>query len=162
MSDDRELKEKSGEHPAGDSGQILLLGLFLVVWVIDSFFLRLSTFPADFVSLSSRLIAAGILLTLGFVLAGAAHSIVDLAKQNGSVRTTGVFRYVRHPLYLGSILFYVSLTVATGSLISLAMTAVIIIFYNFIAGYEEQLLVRRHGVEYEQYMNRTGKWIPKL
>ena len=34
------MKEKRGEHPFGDAGQFILLGLFLVVWIGDSFFLK--------------------------------------------------------------------------------------------------------------------------
>jgi len=35
-----DMKEKEGEHPFGDAGQLISLGVFLVVWVGDSFFLR--------------------------------------------------------------------------------------------------------------------------
>ena len=38
------MKEKNGEHPFGDAGQLILLGVFLVVWVGDSFFLRKTNF----------------------------------------------------------------------------------------------------------------------
>lgn len=50
------MKGKNGEHPFGDIGQLILLGLFLVVWVGDSFFLRISTFPSDYVPMYMRLI----------------------------------------------------------------------------------------------------------
>ena len=45
------MKKKNGEHPLGDSGQLVLLVLFLLIWVVDSFFLRISTFLSDFISL---------------------------------------------------------------------------------------------------------------
>ena len=50
------MKKKNGEHPLGDSGQLVLLVLFLLIWVVDSFFLRISTFLSDDVSLLIRLV----------------------------------------------------------------------------------------------------------
>jgi hypothetical protein len=50
------MKEKNGEHPFGDSGQLVLLVAFLIVWVADSFFLRISTFLSDDISLLIRLV----------------------------------------------------------------------------------------------------------
>jgi hypothetical protein len=48
------MKEKNGEHPFGDSGQVILLVLFLRIWVVDSFFLRISTFLYNDISLLVR------------------------------------------------------------------------------------------------------------
>jgi hypothetical protein len=48
------MKEQNGEHPFGDSGQSILLVLFLGIWVVDSFFLRISTFLYNDISLLVR------------------------------------------------------------------------------------------------------------
>jgi len=69
-------------------------------------------------------------------------------------------RYVRHPLYLACILFYLAPAISTISLISLVLVAGIFIFYNFMAGYEERLLEALFGEEYSTYKKRTGKWAP--
>jgi hypothetical protein len=45
------MKEKNGEHPFGDTGQLISLGVFVVVWIGDSFFLRQSTFLSNYVPL---------------------------------------------------------------------------------------------------------------
>ncbi len=50
------MKEKNGEHPFGDSGQLVLLVLFLLIWVVDSFLLKISTVLSDDISLYIRLI----------------------------------------------------------------------------------------------------------
>ena len=50
------MKEKNGEHPFGESGQLILLFLFLLIWVMDSFLLKISTFLSDDISLYIRLI----------------------------------------------------------------------------------------------------------
>jgi hypothetical protein len=49
------MKEKNGEHPLGDTGQLILFGLFLVIWILDSFILQRSTFLANTIPLAIRL-----------------------------------------------------------------------------------------------------------
>jgi protein-S-isoprenylcysteine O-methyltransferase Ste14 len=78
------------------------------------------------------------------------------------VVTTGAFRYVRHPLYLASILTYFGLTVSTGSISSLVLFIGIFVFYNYIAGYEEKLMDKKFGDEYKKYKKKTGKWVMKI
>jgi isoprenylcysteine carboxyl methyltransferase (ICMT) family protein YpbQ len=117
-----------------------LLVLFLLIWVVDSFFLRISTFLSDYISLYIRLIILGLILVTAVYLVRSGHTIVSHEQRPSGVVSTGAFRYVRHPLYLGSVLFYLGLTVSTASLFSLGLVVVIIIFYNHIASYEEKLL----------------------
>lgn len=156
------MKSREGEHPYGDTGQWILLGLFLVVWVGDSFFLQASTFLSGHVPLYLRLIVLGLCLVVAFWLFRSGHVVVSDEKPAQGLVVTGVFRHVRHPLYLASILTYVGLTVSTLSLLSLALLLVIFAFYDYIARYEERQLAGRFGQEYEGYRERTGKWIPKI
>jgi len=155
------LKVKNGEHPFGDLGQVILFLLFLVVWVGDSFFLHKSTFLSNYVPLYIRLAILGFALITGIYLFRSGHFIVSRDRKHDSVVSTGVFRYVRHPLYLASILFYLGLTISTLSLFSIALFVGIFIFYNYIASYEEKLLESNFGDEYREYKKITGKWVPK-
>lgn len=115
------MREKDGEHPFGDAGQLIWLGVFLVTWVGDSFFLRKSTFLSDYVPLYIRLAFLGITLITAIYLFGSGHVVVSHDHRPNKVLTTGAFRYVRHPLYLASILTYLGLTISTLSLFSLAL-----------------------------------------
>ena len=156
------MKEKKGEHPFGDAGQLILLGVFLVVWVGDSFFLRKSTFLSDYVPQYIRLIILGLSLITAMCLFRSGHVLVRHEKRPNSVVATGAFRYVRHPLYLACILTYLGLTVSTASLFSLALLVGIFVFHNYIASYEEELLETKYGEEYRDYKMRTGKWMPTI
>ena len=138
----------------------MLFFIFLAVWVVDSFFLRFSTFPADGVPLLTRLVLAAALLVAAILLVRAGHTVIGHDDEQRGLVTTGAFRYVRHPLYLGSMLFYLGLLLATFSLASLGVFVVIVIFYNHIAGYEERLLEERFGEEYARYRERSGRWLP--
>ena len=156
------MKEKKGEHPLGDAGQLIFLALFLIVWAVDSFFMHKSTFLSGYVPLYIRLAILGIAILLGFCLARSGHVVIQHESRPTKVVGTGAFRYVRHPLYLASILFYFGLAVSTASLLSLGLLAVMFIFYNYIASYEEKLMDKKFGEDYIRYMKRTGKWVPKI
>ncbi len=155
------MKEKNGEHPYGDAGQLILLALFLVVWVGDSFFLHVSTFLSNQVHLYIRLAISSLALVAAVSLFKSGHVVAHERRPAGVV-STGAFRYVRHPLYLAGILFYFGLSVSTASLLSLTLLAMIFVFYDYIAGYEEKLLEMKYGERYSSYRRRTGKWLPRI
>jgi protein-S-isoprenylcysteine O-methyltransferase Ste14 len=158
------MKENNGEHPLGDSGQLMLLILFLLIWVVDSFLLRISTFLSDDISLYIRLVILGLLLVTALYLVRSGHTVVSHEQRPSAsgVVLTGAFQYVRHPLYLGSIMFYLGLAVSTASLFSLGLVVIIFFFYDYIASYEEKLLEDRFHEEYRNYKIKTGKWVPRI
>ncbi len=157
---DAKMKEKNGEHPLGDAAQLSLFGLFMVIWILDSFVLRRSTFLTAYIPLVLRLIILGLALAVSAYLFKTGHVVVSGSQRPTTVVTSGAFRYVRHPLYLGSILIYFGMTVSTASIFCLALLVVIILFYNYIAGYEEKLLETKMGEAYARYKMSTGKWMP--
>ncbi len=156
------MKEKNGEHPFGDAGQLICLGAFLAVWPADSFYFSWSTFLSGGFPLTLRLGLLALSLILGLYLFGSAHKVTDTDKRPPGVLRSGAFRYVRHPLYLASMLFYAGLAVSTFSLLSLLLLLPIFAFYNHIARYEERLLEEKFGENYTLYRTTTGRWVPKL
>jgi protein-S-isoprenylcysteine O-methyltransferase Ste14 len=88
--------------------------------------------------------------------------VVSHEQKPAEVVSEGAFRFVRHPLYLASLLTYLGLTILTASTISFLMIFGIFIFYNYIAGYEEKLLIAKYGEAYQLYRDKTGKWFPRL
>ncbi len=159
----QEPENLTGEHPWGDIGQILLFLIFLIVWISDSFIVPFSTFLANSVPIYFRLPLALVILLGAVYFIKSAHQIIfNLESQRPTVIRTGVFGLVRHPLYLGSILFYAGLVVLTLSMVSLGIWIVILLFYHFIAKYEEELLRHRFGVEYEKYSSEVPMWVPGI
>lgn len=156
-------KDLVGEHPLGDVGQIILLIVFLIVWIMDSFVFRFSTFLAGSLHLFIRLFLAALVLAVGLYLAQKSIQLVFKEERDTpQVIKIGVFAHVRHPMYLASILFYVGLIVATFSLLSLALGILIFFFYNHIAAYEEEMLGAELGEAYKEYKSVVPRWIPRL
>lgn len=156
------MTEKNGEHPWGDTGQLILFLCFMVVWVGDSFFVRISTFASAYLPLFIRLLVSAFAIILAVYLGKAGHGVVSRKHPPAGVVSTGAFRYVRHPLYLASLLFYFGLAVSTACLFCLGLLVAIFIFYDCIATYEEKLLEVKYGKDYFLYKKKTGKWIPKF
>ncbi len=153
----------AGEHHWGDAGQLLLLFVFLLVYTIDSFWLEYSTFL-------NELISPYIRIPLGIVFCGLAGwlSFTGLYTVFGKHDTTArviqetVFRFLRHPIYLGAILVYLGLLMFSLSLLAALVWIVIIYFYHFLAIYEEKLLLKKFGEEYAAYMQTVPRWMPRL
>lgn len=153
----------AGEHPIGDGGQLVLFIVFLIVWIVDSFVLRISISPARYVSLFIR-------IPLGLVLVGAAvyfakegmRIVFAEVRADPAVIKAGVFGRVRHPVYLGCILFYMGMVILTFSILSAILWVVIMMFYHYISRYEERLLLKKFGTEYEEYRRSVPMWIPRI
>lgn len=83
------MRSKEGEHPWGDAGQVVLLGLFLVVWIGDSFFWRRTTFLAGVVPLAARLAGLVLALAAATLLVRSGHTVVDHGHESEGVVSSG-------------------------------------------------------------------------
>ena len=152
------LPEKNGEHPYGDTGQLVLLGLFLLVWTADSFFLKFSTFLAAHIPLFIRLLFLAAALAVAGWLTKSGHIVLRHDKPKGVI-AKGAFKYTRHPLYFSALLFYIGLSILSVSLFACAVTGIMIFpFYQYIARYEEELMLSKHGKKYRDYMKQVSRW----
>lgn len=158
----RNREDLCEEHPRGDLGQWIFAVAFLAVWAIDSFWLKLTTFPAASVPLYIRIPVAALLVFTGIYLAVKGHrAVFGEVRKPPSVIRSGVFSHTRHPLYLSNIVIYLGLMVLTMSLASLIIWAIIFIFYDRISAYEEVRLTERFGEEYSNYTKQVPRWIPR-
>jgi protein-S-isoprenylcysteine O-methyltransferase Ste14 len=153
----------TGEHRWGDTGQLILLFLFLGIWITDSFIFHYTTSLLEGVPNFIRVPAAGLVLICGWYLArGGMKAVFGTARENPEVISTGVFHIVRHPIYTGAILFYMGASLITMSIASAAFLLVIIAFYITICRYEERILAEAFGNDYLEYKKKTGMLFPKL
>jgi protein-S-isoprenylcysteine O-methyltransferase Ste14 len=153
----------TGEHKFGDTGQLVLFLLFLLVWILDSFVFEFSTFLKELIPLYLRLSLTGLLLFSGWYLARRGiRAVFGTQRDKPELIAEGVFRLVRHPIYTGALLFYLAAILSTLSLISGGFYLVIIAFYFFICRYEEKILTETFGNDYLEYKKKTGMLFPKL
>lgn len=151
----------TGEYVFGDMGQLILLVVFLVVWIADSFVFKYSTFLTQYISNYIRVPIALIVLIISGLLAGfGLNTVFGKTREEPQVITTGVFSIVRHPVYLGSILLYLGFILLSLSLLSVLVWILIIVFYYMISRYEEKLLTQRFGSVYEECKKKVPMLFP--
>lgn len=76
--------------------------------------------------------------------------------------TEGVYRHVRHPLYLGEISRNFGFCLILSSLYGFLLMAVGNLVLLFRIEIEERMLVQEFGREYEEYRKNTKKLIPYI
>lgn len=74
----------------------------------------------------------------------------------------GVYRYIRHPLYLGAILLNLGIILLFSSLLGFLVMMGYIPCVLYRIQIEEKMLVERFGKEYRDYMKKTKKIIPLI
>jgi protein-S-isoprenylcysteine O-methyltransferase Ste14 len=142
-------------------GQLILLVVFLVVWIADSFVFKYFTFLTQYISNYIRVPIALIVLVISGLLAWAGLKIVfGETREEPQVITTGVFSIVHHPIYFGSILLYLGFILLSLSLLSVLIWFIIIVFYYMISRHEEKLLTQRFGSAYEEYKKKVPMLFP--
>ena len=106
--------------------------------------------------------------TLGLVVAGVAtlqllggKSLTPMPtpRDDAELQTAGMFRHVRHPIYSCLLLWALGVTIAAASLLHLALFALLWLFFNAKAAYEEVKLADKFP-EYAEYAARTRRFIP--
>ena len=76
--------------------------------------------------------------------------------------TSGPYKYIRHPLYTFGFLMILSVAVASASLLIFGLVFITWIPLALRTPLEEQKLVDAFGDEYQEYMSRTGRYLPRL
>jgi protein-S-isoprenylcysteine O-methyltransferase Ste14 len=157
-------KGLGAEHPINDRVQAVFLVVYLAVWSLDSFVFHLSTMLAEWVPVFVRAPLGILSFIVGIYLVVKSEAAVfgrTSAEQTGKPEfvTTGVYAWVRHPMYLGSLLVLLAFFFATLSLLSLLVWTGFFIFYDRMATYEEQDLIRILGEQYSNYQKQVPKWL---
>jgi len=76
---------------------------------------------------------------------------------------SGLFRYVRNPMYVAVLSLIFGQGLLFGSIHVLEYgIAVWVAFYFFVLVYEEPTLRKSYGREYEEFCANVPRWIPRL
>jgi len=82
---------------------------------------------------------------------------------NQEIVQIGIYKFIRHPAYTGSLLSFLGLGIAVNnwlSLICIFMPIYAAFYYRIVV--EESVLKKAFGIKYESYTKRTGKLLPKI
>jgi len=150
------------EHPNCDRVQNIAIPLFLVVWGVDSFLLKWTTFLSASVSSPLRLLGGLFLVVFGVYMTWVSHETVFSEEGSQGLVDWGVYGLCRHPMYLGVVSLFLGLSFATFSVSAFLISVALFILYDRFTAYEEEMLVEALGEEYREYQRRVHKWFPKF
>ena len=104
-------------------------------------------------------------LTLGvlsFRALGSALTANPVPREKASLVTKGVYAQVRHPIYTAVVLAAAGFTLAVGSMWTLLVAIGLAVFLFSKSRWEDRLLARKFGAEWDEWAKRTGALVPKI
>ncbi len=120
--------------------------------------------PRSVMSTSVALIVGGaglVMLVSGAKALGRSLTILPRPREDAEFVSSGVYRWIRHPIYTGVILTVIAWAVYRGSLRHVVLAAGVALFFAVKARREERWLVARFPA-YEAYRRRTGSFLPRV
>jgi len=105
---------------------------------------------------------AGLLLVWTFRSLGRNLTDTVVTRQEHTLVTTGPYRWVRHPLYTAAALATLANSLAAANWFFLVAGCVVLLLLVIRTRNEEQNLIARFGDDYRNYMQRTGRFVPRL
>jgi protein-S-isoprenylcysteine O-methyltransferase Ste14 len=89
-------------------------------------------------------------------------SIALELQDNHKLITSGPYKRIRHPMYLGIFLYTIGMILVSSDLLVLIFFAFSIwVNYRRIPE-EEEMMIERFGDEYREYMKRSGRLLPRI
>jgi protein-S-isoprenylcysteine O-methyltransferase Ste14 len=116
-----------------------------------------------FVSLMGLVLMAiaGVILLVSFAGLGNSLTASPLPKQRGQLITTGLYSYVRHPIYSGLLLLSLGAVLDAGWWPQLVVALMLFLLLRIKAQFEESLL-RKAYPKYAAYAAKTPMFFPRL
>jgi protein-S-isoprenylcysteine O-methyltransferase Ste14 len=83
-------------------------------------------------------------------------------KEGHSLITSGPYGLIRHPMYTSLFMIFIGLAIVSSFWLHWILTIIMIIFFFRIVKIEEDMMINEFGEEYESYIERTGRYLPRL
>ena len=100
-----------------------------------------------------------VVLAIGLVNLGRSLTALPTPVEHGTLKTGGLFRFARHPIYSGIMALVVGSAVRSANVISAVATVALIGWFMLKARWEEGKLAARYP-GYRAYAERTPRFVP--
>lgn len=153
----------AGEHPFGDTLQLIMLIIFTVSVGADYFIFQNYHLAGCKIPFAIRLpISLGLIALGGWLALFGIQIVFRDYRPEPIMITEGMFSKVRHPIYLGAMLVYLGVLCLTLSLVGAIVFLFVILVYQWLAKHEEKLMLGIFGDAYRDYIQRVPMWVPKV
>lgn len=82
-------------------------------------------------------------------------------RDGGKLIETGLYKYVRHPIYTGLLLATLGSCVQSMAVVKFFFWFLLLALLIYKSRFEEKLLAAKYST-YTDYMKRTGRFVPRL
>lgn len=86
---------------------------------------------------------------------------LGIVDERTELQVRGVYRYVRHPIYTGMLVYTLGMLLMMPTYIMLGLTVLAFLGLNREARLEEAHLENMHGDSYRRFAAQTGRWLPR-
>ncbi|MFX0123848.1 MAG: methyltransferase family protein [Candidatus Hodarchaeota archaeon] len=139
---------------------IIALAFYESKLIIANYFPIWDTLPVVILGILIFLIGGCITITGRYQLKQFGEGVLDV-KDDQTLITSGIFRYIRHPIYAGGVIGVIGFYLAFRSFFVLIVIWIIyfLIFRHRLL-FEEKMMIEAFGDEYRKYMKQTKRLIP--
>jgi protein-S-isoprenylcysteine O-methyltransferase Ste14 len=102
------------------------------------------------------------LLAGGFYLLSSAWHVLYHAQRSNRFADSGPYARIRHPQYVAFVLIMLGFLFQWPTILTLVMFPVLAVMYARLGRQEEQEMLARFGAPYQQYLDKTPKFIPRF
>jgi protein-S-isoprenylcysteine O-methyltransferase Ste14 len=152
--DIKAMFKKGASSPQYSGTEKAFNNLGMIVWVllfIYSIFLPLP--------LGTPLLYAGIALFVAGLIIIKIASIPWAKTAMDEPVTGGIYRYSRHPIYIGVFIQYAGIGIASASGLFLLLIILQIALSVLVSPAEERFCLEKYGDSYRTYLNKTPRWL---
>ncbi|MBN1815205.1 MAG: isoprenylcysteine carboxylmethyltransferase family protein, partial [Anaerolineae bacterium] len=121
--------------------------------------LALFPIPAALEYVSAVLLLLGIAFVISAFLHLGSDSRLGVSDDSGGLRTTGIYRVSRNPMYLGFYLVTLASLVSVPHPVNIGCGLVGVYVHHRIVLAEERFLLKAHGASYEAYRRRVRRYM---
>ena len=146
----KDIGEKM-DHGKEEQKKLTIVSLLWLAIIIYSIFLPLKLWTAWFY-IGLILYLIGLIFVTMFLKNVA-------ATPSGKPFTNGAYRYSRHPMYIGMLLQFIGIAIASASWLCLLLTLAMLFSMWSMVLIEERACLQKFGDSYREYMERTPRWI---
>jgi protein-S-isoprenylcysteine O-methyltransferase Ste14 len=114
--------------------------------------------------ISISLIIIGLVIRWVAILSLRHYFTVNISiQENHRIIDTGIYKYIRHPAYTGSLISFLGLGLSFSSWLSMLIVFIPVTFaFIYRIHYEEKALTQAFGAKYLEYSIRTWRLVPGI
>jgi len=162
-------RRKSNIKTSRDKGSLYLLYGLITVGYALSFAVGATKIGRiyswnTFFAVGMTLFVVGLLIRIHSILTLRQYFTYSVTKvENHKIIETGLYKFIRHPGYLGQLIIFVGISISIYNWLSNELMIIpVTVGYLYRIKIEEKFMTDQFGEDYQKYQERTKKIIPML